>query len=113
MRLPLSCLRRGRRIDFENNFRTTLYLASSVSLGCRGNHLGIHAYEFPRATFVFEFHEAVDQREQRIVLTATDVLAGLPFRAALPRENVPAQHALAAKLLKSQPLRVRVATVTG
>src|SRR5438067_6155855 len=111
MRLPLSCLWRGRRIDFENNLGTTLYLASSVSLGCRDTHLGIHANEFPRATFVFEFHVAVDQREQRIVLTTTDVLAGSPLCAALPCENVSAQHALAAKLLKSQPLRVRIATV--
>src|ERR1041385_157624 len=72
----------------------------------------INADELPGSTFVFKLDDAVDQSEQRIVLAAADVVAGLPLRTALPRDDVAAEHFLAAKFLQTQALRLRVATIT-
>src|SRR5262249_50674911 len=55
---------------------------------------------------------AIDQREQGMVFTQTHVPAGVPFGAALARENVAGDHLLAAKNLDPQPLTVGVAAVT-
>src|SRR5215813_13465531 len=73
----------------------------------------VHADEFSRAPLVFKLDDAVNQRKQSVVFAATDVLARLPFRAALTRENISAEHALAAELLQAQPLRIRIAPVSG
>src|ERR1051325_8464223 len=72
----------------------------------------VDAYELAVTPLVLELHDAVDEREQRVVLAAADVLARLPLRPALPREDVAAQHALAAELLQAEPLRFRVAPVS-
>src|ERR1041384_7662419 len=73
----------------------------------------VHADEFSRAPLVFKLHDAVNQRKQSVVFAAADILARLPFRAALTRENISAEHALAAELLQAKPLRIRVAPVSG
>ena len=68
--------------------------------GLRGRRLlqRVNADEFPRAALVFKLHYAVQQREERIVLTSADVLPGLPFGSALPRNDIAAPHVLTAKL---------------
>ena len=60
---------------------------------------GVDADELAFAAFVFELDKALDQREQRVVLTAADVVAGLPFGAALTCNDVAAENVLAAKFL--------------
>src|SRR5215213_5005245 len=109
--------RRGRRIG--SNLRV---LRGTLS-GCRRSLLRgrgrrrrrlrrVYAYELAVTPLVLELHDAVDEREQRVVLAPADVLARLPLRPALAREDVAAEHALAAELLKPEPLRVRVAPVS-
>jgi hypothetical protein len=66
----------------------------------------INADELARPPFVFKLHNAIDQREQRIVLAAADVVAGFPLRATLPRDDVAAEHALAAEFLQTESLRL-------
>ena len=64
---------------------------------------GVDADEFALTAFVFKFNEPLDQCEQGVVLTAADVIAGLPFRAALTCEDIAAEDVLAAELLKTEP----------
>src|SRR5947199_9387574 len=71
----------------------------------------VDADELAVAALVLELHDAVHEREQRVVLAAPDVLARLPLRPALPRQDVAAQDLLAAELLQAQTLRMRVAPV--
>ena len=52
-------------------------------------------------------------REQRVVLAATDVLAGMELRAALAHDDVASLHVLAGELLHAQSLCVGIAAVTG
>src|SRR4051812_30866262 len=103
-----SCNRRGRRI------RSNSAVASECLDGCRrrllcgrGRLRRVDADELALTPLVLELDEAVNQGEQRVVLAAADVLARLPFRPALPREDVAAQDGLAAELLQAQPLRIR------
>jgi hypothetical protein len=77
-----------------------------AGLGRRRLLLGIDADVFPRASFVLEFHYAVDKGEQSIVLAATDILAWFPLRATLPREDVSTLNVLTAKLFQAQTLRL-------
>ena len=72
---------------------------------------GVNADEFALAALIFEFYDPFDQREERVVLTAADILAGLPFCSALAGKDVTAQHVLAAELLEAEPLCGRVAAV--
>jgi hypothetical protein len=72
----------------------------------------INADELPASTFVFKLNDAVNQRKQRIVLTAADIVARLPLRTALACDDVAAEHSLAAKFFQTQALRLRVATIT-
>src|SRR6185503_144901 len=72
----------------------------------------INADELSGAALVFKLDDAIDQCEQRIILAAAHVVAGFPLGATLARDDVAAENFLAAKFLKSEPLRLRVATVT-
>ena len=56
---------------------------------------------------------AVTLREQRVVLAATDVLAGMELRATLAHDDVASLYVLASKLLDAKSLCVGVTTVTG
>src|SRR5205085_9881127 len=94
----------SRRVSCGNCWRCLLCASAD-------GRLGIDADELAVPSLVLELYDAVNEREQRVVLAAPDVLARLPFRAALPRENVPAQHTLAAKLLQAQTLRMRITPV--
>ncbi len=64
----------------------------------------INADKLSFAAFVFKLHYSLDQREERVVFSAADIFAGLPFRAPLTRKNVAAEHVLSAEFLKPQPL---------
>ena len=72
----------------------------------------VNADELAGASLVFKLDDSIDQSEQRIILAASDIVAGFPLRATLARDDVAAENSLAAKLLESEPLRLRVATVT-
>ena len=72
---------------------------------------GVHADKFAGPALFFKLHDAIYQGEQSIVLAAAHVLARLPTRAALAGENISAQHALTAKFLEAEPLRIRVASI--
>jgi hypothetical protein len=90
------------------NFGTILFLRRS-----RGSRdLGIHANKLAGTPLVFEFDYAGDHSEQRVILAAADILAGLPFRAALARQNIAAKDAFAPKLFQSQALGCRIAAIT-
>jgi hypothetical protein len=57
--------------------------------------------------------EAVDAREQGVVLALADIPAGEDLRAALAHQDAAGQHPLAAEALDAQALRVRFAVVLG
>jgi hypothetical protein len=75
---------------------------NSGSLRCRDSR--VHADKLATAAFIFKLHDAVDQREQSIVLAATNICTRLPLGATLARQNVATQDALAAKFLQPEPL---------
>src|SRR5699024_11668258 len=58
-----------------------------------------------------EFHGAVLQREQGVVLTASDIAAGVELGAALTHDDFAGVDSLPAETLDTQALRGRVATV--
>src|SRR5690349_16472148 len=58
-----------------------------------------------------EDHDAVREREERVVLAAADVQARGNGRAPLTNEDVPRADLLAAEALHAKPLRLRVASV--
>src|SRR3984957_381916 len=60
-----------------------------------------------------ELDLAGHQREQRVVVTATDALARVEVRAALPDDDLARVDELAAQALHAKPLRVRVTAVTA
>src|ERR1044072_8900167 len=72
----------------------------------------IKAHELAGAALVLKLDDAINQCEQRIILAATDIVAGFPLGAALARDDVAAENSFTAKLLETEPLRLRVATVT-
>src|SRR4029079_6639169 len=58
-----------------------------------------------------ELDVAFAQSEQRVVLAHANAVAGVPFGAALPDDDVAGEHALAARLFDSKPASGRVAAV--
>ena len=68
---------------------------------------GFRKNEFVKLrVLVFEFNEAFDKSEQRVVFATANAVARLPFRTALARENVAAENVLAAEFFESEPLCV-------
>ena len=61
---------------------------------------------------ILEPHLAVDLREQRVVLAAAHVQAGLEPPSALPDEDGAARHDVAVVALDAEPLGIAVAAVT-
>src|SRR5215472_18415552 len=55
---------------------------------------------------------AVDQGKERMIFTHADVTTGMPFGAALARNDVPGQHLFAAENLQPEALSSRIAAVT-
>src|SRR5207244_9529589 len=91
-------------IEFQKQFFSLRYRSCCV---------WVHANKLSETAFVFKVHYAVNQSKQGVILTATHVAARFPFGPALARENVTAKHALAAELLESQSLGIRVTSVSG
>src|SRR5690606_58627 len=58
-----------------------------------------------------ELHVPVGQREQGVVAAPADQGAGVELGAALPDQDLPRVHELAAEPLHTQPLGLRVAPV--
>jgi len=73
-----------------------------------GGHDGNDGYDF--AVFL-EFHRAFDDREEGVVASAEDILAGVEFRAALADEDFARFDELAAETLHTQSLAGAVAAV--
>src|SRR5690348_2957540 len=65
------------------------------------------------AAAAIEFDDAVDEREQSVIASLPDVLAGVELGAALANENVAVANLLAAETLDAAPLWVRIATVAA
>jgi hypothetical protein len=65
----------------------------------------VNANELPRAPLVFEFDDAVNQGEERVVFTATDILSRFPFSTALTSKDVATKDLFSAEFLQPQPLR--------
>ena len=52
--------------------------------------------------FGSELNLSIDEREQRVILAEADIAAGMPFGAALARDDVAGKHDLAAGLLQAE-----------
>src|SRR5690349_14818963 len=59
-----------------------------------------------------EFHDAVRERKECVVLAQADVLARIELGAALTDQNVARENLLTTEALHTEALRVRVAAVT-
>src|SRR3954470_16706320 len=64
-----------------------------------------------RLAGVFELHDAIDQRVDRVVRAHADVSAGVPLGAALPDDDVAGDDALATEFLDAAVFRIAVAPV--
>src|SRR5438045_8021882 len=62
---------------------------------------------------VAERDAAVGKREQGVILADADVVARVPFGAALAHDDVAGAHGLAAELLHTKALALTVAAVAG
>ncbi len=69
----------------------------------------IHADEFAFATLFFELHKAGDERKERIIGAAPDIVARFELRTALPHQNFAAIDQLTAKTFHAQSLGIRIA----
>ena len=81
-------------------------LSVLVSVRVNGNLFSVFAH-------TLEFHGAVDEGEQRIVLASADVVAGMILGAALTHENVACQHELPVRALGTESLRRAFTSVVG
>lgn len=60
-----------------------------------------------------KFNSTFAQREQGVVLAATDVLAGMEVRTTLANDDVAGDNMLAAETLHAKSLCVRIAAITS
>jgi len=94
-------------VEIERPPRRRPYTYKLVPVLCQFSRaFGIYTDELASLAFVLKFNKALDQGEQRVVLAAADVVARFPLRAALARKDISPEHVLAAKFLKSEPLRM-------
>src|SRR5439155_405030 len=95
---------------------------SAGSTGCRRTKMSrrlfgrslrhrLHRHEDPAFGFGTELDAAGGQCEQRVVLAQADILARMPFGAALAGDDVAGQYRFAAENLQPQALTVGVAAV--
>jgi len=66
----------------------------------------VHADEFSFASLLFVLNNASYKREQSVIGTAANIVAGLELRAALANQDRATRHCLAAESLDAKPLRV-------
>ena len=76
-----------------------------VLVGVNGDLLAIPAH-------AFEFYDTLDQREEGVVLAAADVVTGVDLGAALTIDDIAGLDGLAAELLATESLTVRIPAVT-
>ena len=76
-----------------------------------GSRLAAYADEFAHATAIAKLDNARYLGEERVVLTAADILAGFVAGASLTDQDGAAGHQLAAERLHAEPLCIRIATV--
>jgi len=63
-------------------------------------------------SFRCELNLSIDEREQRVILAGTDIVAGVPFGAALASKDIAGEHDLAAGRLQAEPPARGVAAVS-
>ena len=80
---------------------------------CQGRSLLWRQYTDVAAVLalVLKQHDAIDEREQRVVLTAAYIYAGLVARASLANQDRTRVDHLAAESLHAEPLSLRVAAI--
>ena len=79
----------------------------------RATRLALDADELAETAAIAKYDDAGDLGEQRVVLAAADVLAGLVDGAALPHQDGAARHHFAAEGLHAQALGIGIAPVLG
>src|SRR5512143_4071262 len=94
----------------STNCMERLAAAPRLTSGFGSDHADDTALE---AAFLLEFHLTISGREQRVVASTADVVAGMKLSAALTHDDVACEYCLTAELLQTQPLRMRIATVAG
>jgi hypothetical protein len=80
-------------------------------LGCSLRHRN-NRYDFAAFGFGSERNLSIDEREQGVVFAGADIIAGVPFGAALTRKDVAGENALTAKHLQAKATARAVASVT-
>src|SRR5215210_6727249 len=79
----------------------------STARSARGDLEGrVHRHLLPILVLILELHDAGDEREQRIVIGAPNILPGMELGAALPHEDVPRDDLLAAVALDAEILGI-------
>ena len=73
--------------------------------------VGYDADLVPLLVLVLELHDAVDEREDRVIRAQPDVRAGVPLRPVLADDDVAGPHDLASVLLDPEKLRVGITAV--
>src|ERR1700745_4336926 len=71
----------------------------------------VNRYEDAAFGFGAELDAAGDEREEGVILPHSDITAGMPFGAALARDDVAGKHVFAAENLEPEPLSMGVAPV--
>lgn len=91
-----------------------------MNLGLGRNFFGRGSFHFFRredadeaafSAFILEQHDTGNAREERVVLAAADVSAGLERRTALAHEDAAARNKLSREALDAQALTVGIASV--
>ena len=65
------------------------------------------------ALALVEFNNAIFQCEERVVVSATHVYAGVELSSHLTNQNAAGRYGLSAKTLHAAALRIGVAAVAG
>jgi len=63
--------------------------------------------------FLLEAYGAIHSSIERVIFGFTDIIAGMPFGAALAHDDFTGMHRLAGIMLDAAALAVAVATVLG
>jgi hypothetical protein len=90
----------------KGRYKTCPIKTNDLNLSRVSRRFSVDADELALLAFILKFNKALDQGEQRIVFAAAHVFAWLPFCASLASQNIAAKNVLAAKFLKSEPLRM-------
>ena len=106
-RLPLSEPIEPRRFDW-NDRRTLEFVHRLLGRSLRHRK---YRYDFAAFGFGVELNLSIDEREQSVIFAEADIIAGVPFGAALTCNDVAGENALAAKHLQTKAAARAVAAV--